>query len=162
MEKVKINLGSGEDYKFGYLNVDNGLMFPNAKLDLTKDIKDFNTLSNSVDEILLSHVVMYYRPEELQPLLRKWYSWLKPRGKLIIETIDIRKVAKILLSHGSQEKINAYGLTNLFGNEQTGPHRWGWSEKALRDELYKAGFDKLKVEKGDKKPKRDFKIIAIK
>lgn len=164
MEKiVKINLGSGNDYREGYINVDNGLMFPNAKVDFIGDIKTFSTLKNSVDEILLSHVIMYFRPEELQPLLKTWHGWLKKGGKLIIETSDIRKLAKIVgISTSPQSIINDFGLINIFGTPKTGPHRWGWSVKALKSELLKAEFSKLEINRGLKKPDRDFRIIAKK
>ncbi len=165
MEKtIKINLGSGKDYKEGYINVDNGLMFPDAKVDFVSDIQTFSTLDNSVDEILLSHVVMYLRPEELKPLLIKWRGWLKEGGKIVIETIDLSKVMKIVLENNELDptKSNDYGLINIFGTTETGPHRWGYTERDLRWQLYKAGFLSNERQQGTKKPERDYILIAIK
>ena len=161
-EVVKINLGSGNNHLEGYINVDNGIMFPDAKIDNLCDIADFTIAPNSVDEILLSHVVMYLRPEKLQPLLKKWYNFLKPNGRLIIETADFKKLAKIVASNDSDSIIHSHGMINIFGKEGEPQHTWGWIRHFLTVELYRAGFSNLKVGKGIKKPERDFRIICTK
>ncbi len=163
MEKTtKINLGCGEDYKEDYLNVDNCEMFPNARVDWKSDIKDFDAKSNTIDEILLSHVVMYLRPEELQPLLVKWLDFLKEGGKLVIETADIKDICRnIALSNNNQE-IYKKGLINLFGRTDTGPHTWGWYPASLLEIIMDSGFSRADTERGEKKPDRDFKITAWK
>lgn len=163
MEKtVKVNLGSGSDYREGYINVDNGLMFPDVKVDVKSDIKDFEMPDNYVDEILLSHVVMYLRPEELRPLLKKWYGWLKGAGYIEIETSDFKKLAIIGATETLQEIIDNDSLTNIFGKPNNPPHKWSWSKDALSRELKKVGFDRFGTRKGLKKPERDFIITAIK
>lgn len=161
-ETIKINLGSGNEYLEGYINVDNQVMFPDAKVDLSINIKDYFANDNFADEILVSHVVMYLRPEELQPLLKKWHTILKPTGKLIIETADFKKLAKIVVSEESPSTVTNFGLINIFGKEGDPQHRWGWTKQSLSSELYRAGFSNLKVSKGLKKPNRDFTIVATK
>lgn len=163
MEKaIKINLGAGKDYREGYINVDNQQMYPDAKVDFNQDIKDFSISNNSTEEILLSHVTMYLRPEELRPLLKKWHKWLQVGGKMIIETADFRKLCRLVVSTYPKEIVISHGLINIFGTKETGPHRWGWTRQTLADELNIAGFSKIKFERGTKKPKRDFIIIGIK
>lgn len=163
MEKVvKINLGSGIDYREGYTNVDNKLMFPDAKVDVISDIQDHFEPDNTVDEILLSHVVMYLRPSELRPLLFKWVGWLKEGGQLIIETADVKKLCRIVAESSDQDEVLNHGLINLFGTDKTGPHTWGWYPQILIQECLGIGFSDIYIEQGDKKPKRDFKLIATK
>lgn len=159
---VKINLGSGKDYRKGYINVDNQKMFSGEKLDVESDIKDYSVEDNTVDEILLSHVVMYLRPEELRPLLKRWHSWLKSSGALIIETSDFKKLSIIVCTENLPEIINDYGLINMFGREGEPSHRWGWTRDALIAELQKAGFSRFGTHKGFKKVDRDFTITALK
>lgn len=165
-ETIKINLGSGQDYRKGYINIDDGKMFVDSREDVICDIKNYpkdNSIAdNSVDEILLSHVVMYFRPEELQPLLIRWRTWLKEGGQLIIETSDLKKLLKIVLEESNPWVVNNYGLVNIFGTNKTGPHRWGWMPDKLITELYRAGFKKIAYKKGEKKPNRDYKLIATK
>ena len=158
MHEIKINLGSGHEYKEGYINVDDGSIF-DAKRDVTADLFTYDREPESVDEILLSHIVMYIRPEELKPLLKRWYGWLKKGGRIIIETSDINKAMKIALGSSKSEE---WGMINIFGTPETGPHRWGWSPAALTVEIYHAGFRDLKYSKGDKKPERDYKLTATK
>lgn len=158
MEKiVKINLGCGNDYRKGYLNIDNGLMFLDAKVDMKGDIKTFETAENSVNEILLSHVAMYLRPEELESLLQKIYQWLKVGGTIEIETINFDQVLDF-----AKQNDKAFGLDCIFGTEKTGPHKWGWNITRLRDLVIKSGFKKIIIKDGSKNPRRDFKIIATK
>lgn len=160
MEKtIKVNLGCGPDYKDGWVNVDND---PNCRLDICEDIIDFRLNNNSVDKILLSHVVMYLRPVELKQLLVRWHGWLKKGGELIIETSDFKKLAKIILEDSCPMTLYNFGLINIFGKGNHPPHRWGWTQEMLSIELYKAGFAELDYRKGEKIPERDYKIIATK
>jgi hypothetical protein len=152
-----LNLGCGLDYIEGAINIDNGLMFPGAKLDIDGDIRKISRDENSTDEILLSHVAMYLRPEELEPLLVKCHRWLKPGGIIEIETIDFDKVLEY-----AKQNDKSFGLDCIFGTEVTQTHRWGWNVTRLRDIIIKNGFIDLKVSDGSKNPNRDFKIIAKK
>jgi len=155
---IKINLGSGQDYREGYVNVDDGSIF-DLKRDVTADIFDYELPPESVDEILLSHVAMYIRPDEIEPLLLRWYGWLKVGGKIEIETIDIEKVMRIALDGYSSDE---WGIVNLFGTKETCPHRWGWRQDKLIEKLTTAGFVSIIKLDGEKKPNRDYKLIATK
>ena len=159
---IKYNLASGNDYKEGYINVDNCSMFPECKTDLKADLREMIVIFNTVDEIRLSHFAMYLRPKEVVELLAKWYGWLKQGGKFELECIDIKKVSRIVASGQPQSVLDSWGLVNLYGNEQTKTHQWGWTAKSLTPLLFQAGFSEVKVKKGLKKPNRDFLIIATK
>lgn len=155
MEKItKINLGCGSDYKEGWINVDSN---PDCRLDMCCSIEDMLLPENSVDEILLSHVVMYLRPEELEPLLKKWHDWLKVGGKFEVETIDFNRVLKLAL-----ENDKPWGLDCIFGTEKTKTHQWGWNVNRLHHAVTDAGFKITHVLSGDKNKNRDFKLIATK
>lgn len=153
-EKVKLNLACGEDYREGYVNIDDCSMFPDCRVNKSADILTLDWELGSVDEILVLHFIMYTRPEELLPLLIKWRSWLKEGGKLIIETINLREV----LEHQSDEKL----LIPLFGKPNTAPHRWAWSINSVVDLLDSVGFSETKPVAGEKNHIRDFRIIATK
>lgn len=159
---TKINLACGNDYLEGFYNVDDQSMYPNCKVDLKSDIKTLEMPLESLETVKLSHFAMYLRPEEMTSLLKRWHGWLKNGGKIEIETIDVKKVCKIVVSAKTSEEMNSWGLINLFGNPKTCPHQWGWSPKTLTAALYQAGFSDVKIGKGLKKPSRDFLAIAIK
>ncbi len=157
--KIKLNLASGKDYREGYINVDNQSMFPDCKVDLNADILTMNYEENSVDEILLSHFVMYVRPMEMNELIKKLYSWLKFGGKLTIETIDFEKVLKEALNG---EKRLTWGDYNIFGTEETSPHGWGWRRDTLLAISMINPFREANFAEGSKKPNRDFILELIK
>jgi predicted SAM-dependent methyltransferase len=160
--ETKLNLACGPDYREGYINIDNQSMFPDSRVDKTADIFTLDWELNSVDEIYVSHFVMYVRPEKIMGLLRKWHSWLKENGSLIIEAQDIKKMAQILINETNPSLIDSHALTNFYGNERTCPHQWGYYPESMGKALYKSGFSSCEYLNGDKKPERDFKIIAIK
>lgn len=163
MEKtVKINLGSGKDYKKGWINIDDTSMNV-CTADVYMNIIDYDKPKpGTVDKILLSHVVMYLRPEELDILFPRWYGWLKVGGTLEIETIDLKKVMQIALNESDPYKAHFWGLQNIFGTQKTGAHRWGWMSDRLVVKLYRSGFTKITYLKGLKKPERDYRLIATK
>lgn len=158
---IKLNLASGKEYFEGFINIDNGSMFPDSKLDININIFDLDYAENSISHIRLSHFVMYTRPHELKSLLQKFHSWLEIGGKMEIETADIKKICEAV-NDADLEKSYSHGLINLFGTETTSPHRWGWSPDTLMFVLYDAGFRECVLGRGEKKPERDFKVIAIK
>ena len=157
---VKINLGCGNDYKEGWANIDNMSMV-NCKVDINSNILEYDREPNSVDEILMSHVAMYIRPEEMFLLLKKCKNWLKVGGTLEIETIDIDKVMEEALNPFNGRQIE-WGLTNIFGTKDTGPHRWGWNAESLSSILMSVGFEVVGKSNGLKKPNRDFKLTVTK
>lgn len=157
---VKVNLGSGNEYLEGYINVDDGSIF-DSKRDVTADLFDYDMPLNSVDEILLSHVAMYIRPEEMEYLLKRWHRWLKVGGKIEIETIDLLKAMEFATGF-DDSRVDSWGLTNIFGTKDTGPHRWGWFASKLAEQLTLAGFRFITHTTGTKKPNRDYKLIATK
>jgi len=157
----KLNLACGKEYLDGYVNIDNCSMY-DCHVDLEADIRTMKWNENSLDEIRLSHFMMYVRPEEARVLFKRWFSWLKKGGVLDIETIDVQNVASIVAMGDGPSEINDYGLVNLFGTDRTGPHRWGWYRESLLTELYDAGFKTCRIRDGKKKPKRDFRVLAIK
>ena len=98
---LRLHLGCGEQYLDGYVNIDyprseHAVM--NVKADHYADIATLKYPVNSVDEIRLHHVFEHFNRVTALALLIQWYQWLKPGGKLVIETPDLEGSAKILLS----------------------------------------------------------------
>lgn len=165
MEKLtKINLACGKDYRDGYINVDNHSMF-SGKTDISIDIFELLRPSNSADEILLLHFMMYIDPPQATLLFSRWYSWLKKGGSLIIETGDLKKIARNILETNSPGEINgSNGVVQLYGAAETAGHRWVWCADTLIPLLKYIGFSKFRIEDGGfhKRPERDLIIIATK
>lgn len=161
---TKLNLACGKDYREGFLNVDNQSM-NSGKVDLVADVFTFDTVPNSVDEILLSHFMMYIDTFEAPVLFARWYKWLRPGGIIVIETGDLKKVARTILGSTKPNIINGTnGVMQLFGWSNTKGHKWAWCEETLADVLKNAGFSVKVVMDGGfhNRPDRDLTIIAEK
>jgi ubiquinone/menaquinone biosynthesis C-methylase UbiE len=163
---MKLNLACGQDYLDGYINIDNKSMYQgNMRVDREGDVFTLEWEDNSVDEILLSHFAMYIGLEEMPTLLKRWYRWLKEGGKIVIETGNVKSIAKFILENDDPDLINSSnGVMQLFGWQSTAGHKWAWCPETLAWELHKAGFKDLEAGGGyfHKNPERDFLIIGYK
>jgi hypothetical protein len=163
---MKLNLASGQHYIPGYINIDNKSMYHgNMQIDKEADVFTLEWEDNTVDEIILSHFAMYIGFKEMQVLLNRWYGWLKDEGKIIIETGNVKSIAKHILENNNPDEINnSNGVMQLFGWETTEGHKWAWCPETLGDLLFKAGFKEVEVGDGHfhNNPKRDFLIVGTK
>ena len=163
---MKLNLASGQHYIPGYINIDNKSMYHgNMQIDKEADVFTLEWEDNTVDEIILSHFAMYIGFKEMQVLLNRWYGWLKDEGKIIIETGNVKSIAKHILENINPDEINnSNGVMQLFGWETTEGHKWAWCPETLGDLLFKAGFKEVEVGDGHfhNNPKRDFLIVGTK
>lgn len=134
---MKLNIGAGKDIRIGWENTDK-----------ENDWFTMEHKEESIDAILLNHVVMYMRPEELDPLLAKYNKWLKVGGTLHIETQNIEKVSDV---------------ETLYGVGDNAGHRWGWTPRTLMELMIRNGFactSMAGILHG--KPERDFLICGRK
>lgn len=163
---MKLNLASGQMYLEGYVNVDNKSMYHGSmKVDKEADIFELQWEENSVDEIILSHFAMYIGYKEMEGLLKRWFSWLKKDGKIIIETGNVKAVAKHIVESTTPSEINgSNGVMQLFGWETTAGHKWAWCPETLGELLYRAGFTTVEVGDGyfHGNATRDFLIVGTK
>ena len=67
----KLNLGSGTDYKQGWVNIDKGT----CKCDVQHDIEvsPYPFEDNSVDEVVLQHVLEHIDPNNLHTMMKEIY-----------------------------------------------------------------------------------------
>ncbi|OIO47144.1 MAG: hypothetical protein AUJ31_00270 [Parcubacteria group bacterium CG1_02_39_15] len=146
--KVRLNLGCGETYLEGWVNID----IPDAegshtkiKVDLAADITTLDYKSETVDEILLNAVFEHFQRHEALRNLRKFYLWLKENGKITVMVPDFwGTVKKLKKSKGEDEK--SFWYRHLFGPQDTklyGNHLDGFDEGRLREIFRIVGFTKL-------------------
>ena len=140
---TKLNLGSGKDYRIGWINIDT-----KGKSDREEDFFEMED-NLLVEHILLNHVAMYIRPEEMKKQLKKWYRWLTIGGTIHIET---------------QNLDNVRDPETLYGMGANAGHRWAWTPETLGVLMEEAGFKRVVSVPGilHGKPERDFLICGIK
>lgn len=81
--ELKLNLGSGNDYLDGYINVD---LNSDVRCDLVLDVEkeEFPWLDDSADEIIAKHLVEHLWDRD--KFMNKCWNLLKSGGQMYIET----------------------------------------------------------------------------
>jgi FkbM family methyltransferase len=166
-KNIKLNLGAGGIEVPGYLSVDLNDVRANIHMDITQ--LDFET--NSITEILASHVFEHLNPYKSIDILANWLRVLKPGGKLIMEMPDIEKLCKAFTEADTALR---YGLLNaIYGSvnttnigdpsDITSPHLFGWWPQSIYDHLNNAGYVDIKImDEQIPHPGYNFRVEAIK
>lgn len=83
----KLNLGSGSHILEDYVNVDHRAI---EGVDLVSDIRDLPLEVNTIEEILVAHVVEHFTDLKMNDIITYWYSLLKSGGfiKVIVPDIE--------------------------------------------------------------------------
>jgi len=137
LTRNRVNLGSGNDYLVGWINVD---IDPNTKVDIVADLsKGFPFPSESIDEIKASDILEHFTKEDGIIFLEECFRILKSNGKIFIRTHDVSVIYKkfhkdpLVLAHfiyGNTEDTGVFGA-----------HKYSYSKESLRLTLKKAGFE---------------------
>lgn len=77
---MKINLGSGNDYRNGWVNVDRGACKHDVDHDLFVFPWPFET--SSVDEIWASHILEHFSRDQFLPMVRELYRICKGGARI--------------------------------------------------------------------------------
>lgn len=164
-KELKLHLGCGEKYLDGYINVD----YPpeehtvmNVKADLYQDIRTLDYAENSVDEIRNHHIFEHFKRADALYLLAEWRRWLKPGGKLIIETPDFEESAKAYIFANTRKRKMEVGR-HIFGSQEAGwaIHYDFWDKSKFKYVLKKFGFEKIKVRRYSNSLAKHFPKIPL-
>ncbi len=141
-EKIKLNLGCGNDLKDGYINIDR---FNNTGgVDLVCDILQLPFPNNSVDEIYLSHVFEHLPINKTYVGIDEWKRVLKVGGSIEIRIPDLENEVKLWLDKPDEEKWSELG--RIFGSQshEGNTHLCGFNPGSLKSFLESCD---LKVER---------------
>jgi len=150
-KEIKLHLGCGEKYLEGYVNID----YPplehtvmSVKADVYQDVRTLKYEENSVDEVRSHHIFEHFPRAEALKLLSEWRRWLKPGGKLVIETPDFEESAKSYIWALSYKRKMELGR-HIFGSHEA---RWAyhydfWDKVKFRHTLKKFGFKNIRIRK---------------
>jgi tetratricopeptide (TPR) repeat protein len=132
----KLNLGCGGDYKQGYLNVD---AYDTTVADKKMQAYNLQLEDDTFDEILMSQLIEHLGIVGSIHCLSECFRVLKPEGKLIIETPDIKKSFEIFLNDGREDRKNI--LPWIYGVDISGMvHRFCYPDDLLEETLKQIGF----------------------
>ena len=91
---LKLNLGCGNDVREGYINIDKY----NIKADVKADIMKLPYENDSVNEILISHVIEHISWRLHIVLFEEMHRVLSKEGKLIFAYPEFEKFNRIVIS----------------------------------------------------------------
>jgi len=138
---VKINLGSGHDYREGYLNLD---LDPNVRSDLTADARDLRMFHDeSVEEVNAEHLIEHFSYQDFEKALREWKRILKHGGKLIIECPDLEALCKAFIEGDYEQRWISWPYKGD-GWWSIRTHLYGKQDRPLQFHL--SGYDKWSLE----------------
>jgi FkbM family methyltransferase len=168
---LRLHLGAGEQRLPDYINVD----FPselhnvmNVRPDLAADITTLEFPRRSVDEVRLHHVFEHFNRVVALGLLIRWQRWLKPGGRLLIETPDFEGEARAFLkdlpepidaapgceppsSAGRISFSNRMSAMRSLEGDQTaawGYHVGHWFAERFEHTLTELGFTDIRIQRG--------------
>lgn len=170
---MKLNLGSGEMLRNGYINFDKNMTKQgDKKTDVIGDILDIAKIYSpeTFDEILCAHVIEHFELKVADKILKDCYSLLKKSGKLIMEGPDIIGIIQLYNeAHpimDTPEKViqNIYGSPTYIESGHEWLHKWGFCQETMEIAMSKTGFKIVKVGIGTTHGmgRRDFRVVGVK
>jgi len=166
-QAVRLHLGCGEVRLQGYVNIDAPAevrpVMTACRPDVEADVRFLTYPPNSVDEVRLHHLFEHFdRPTAIR-LLIEWRRWLKPGGRLVIETPDFEACARSWLATkdlAEREKV----IRHLFGSHEAewAIHREGWYEAKFERYLPALGYEALQFYRTEWQGTRNLTVVARK
>lgn len=134
---MKLNVGSGKDYREGYINLE-----PNEKFrsDLKIDMRSAIFEANTLDEILVQDSLDHIPYTHALEMVEKFYKWLKPNGLLNIHLPNFDWCARRALAGDHEAMCWLYGSDGVRAYYETNIIRWSYTPKTMRKILEDCGF----------------------
>ncbi len=133
---MKVNLGSGQAYLPGWVNVDES---PDVQADIHLDAHEFvRQYGPQIEEVYLGHVLEHLMPGDALTLLQLLNERLPAGSVVSAVTPDL---AAIWDAYRAGE-IDSYRLNAsfLYSYEQPSHHLWSYDRASLLDLFARAGF----------------------
>lgn len=165
---MKLNLGCGQRYLEGYINIDFPLSSHPVQevslADLHADILSLRYPAETVEEVRLHHVFEHFPRPVACALLASWFSWLKPGGKIHIEVPDFQETAQAMLNPNSMLKEFAVAERHIFGSHEANwaVHYEGYTPGSLISFIENYGFKIIEIKKNNYMGTYNFELKAIK
>lgn len=133
---MKINIGCGQNYRKGFINVD---AFDKSVADMTMSAHHMEFEDNVADLVECSHVLEHLGAVRGIYAIAEFYRVLTPGGTLRIATPDIATAFESFKERKSDDR--KYLMNWIYGLDTEGmSHKYGYPEELLRDLLSEAGF----------------------
>jgi SAM-dependent methyltransferase len=145
---LRLNLGCGFDKRPGYLNVD---LQDFHDPDLVGDVRSLPQLpADTYEEILAQDVLEHVSRADAPRALAEWRRLLRPEGRLVLRTTDLMSLLRWIEGSDDADRHRQV-LHFVFGTQAYDGdfHLTGFTDVVLCDELARAGFHRVTVERRD-------------
>lgn len=131
---IRLNIGSGADYKPHFLNVDKY----DSTADVNWDIANLPLRNNSVSQIICYSVLEHLPQADILRILKEFNRVLKVGGNLILTVPDMVSACERFLKDPEDD----YALARIYGHQATEGqfHKSGFTPKKLFNYCGRAGF----------------------
>lgn len=160
---MKLNVGCGTDYRDGFVNIDGSNTLP--KIDKIIDISTESLLSHfnegEVEYILANDIIEHHYHWEAIRIMEEFYALLKQGGQAEIRVPDSEFIIKswrfsidlkLNLLFGGQD-IPQNHDPQMDESRKKFPqffcHKFGWTMKLMKKELYDIGFSVVLCKRAD-------------
>jgi len=136
---IRLNIGSGVDYKPDFLNIDK--YDPTADADW--DIAHLPLRDNSVAQITCYSTLEHLPQGEIQILIKEWHRVLKTDGTVVATVPDIVGACERLLKDPEDD----WALARIYGHQANEGqfHKSGFTPKRLYKYFGSAGFRRIGI-----------------
>ena len=150
--RARVHLGCGDVRLKGYLNVDypseQGVASGTSRPDVEADVTRLDAPPGRIAEIRLHHLFEHFERASALALLVRWYDWLEPGGRLLVETPDFDGCIAGFESRDLADQSMI--LRHLYGSQEApwAQHFDGWSRGRFEAILPRLGYSGLTFEHG--------------
>lgn len=132
---AKLNLASGQrPFKKPWLNVD--VKDQGYPVDILTDIKDLSMIeSDSVEVIVLHHLVEHIAIHELNDYIREWRRVLKVGGKMAVFVPNLRELDRAWIEGRINSFIHNVNTYGAYQDSIHDLHKWGYDKDELINRL---------------------------
>lgn len=142
--KNNLHIGCGVNYKPEFINID---LFNTTIVDIVAHAAFLPFQSNLFDKIEAIHIIEHFDWIEVTYLLNEWFRILKDEGELTLETPDLEKSVKKLISL-KEFNNQTSSLQWIYGIDDAGMrHKSGFSPLIIKKFLKMTGFVNINSKK---------------
>lgn len=132
---IQLNLASGQrPFKKPWVNID--IKDQGYPIDIITDIKELSMFEdNSVDIIVLHHVVEHIAIHELESYVSEWYRVLKKGGKMAVFVPNLKEINRAWQENRISTFIHNVNTYGAYQDSIHDLHKWGYDQTELVNRL---------------------------
>jgi ubiquinone/menaquinone biosynthesis C-methylase UbiE len=143
---IRLNLGSGDDRRDGFVSVD----LREDVADVVCDVRKLEMWADEeVDEILALDLLEHLPESETADVLAEWARVLRPGGTLTVKVPNLYQLARAIVAYTDLGRLDTVNdlVRNVMGGHKFGPegcldtHHWNFVPATLQAALEAAGFE---------------------